>query len=77
MLSWKSFLFEFVKPDIRLAHLYLLLVIADAQVGFVAASADVAELLDRLGWHGLGEAEATPCVCGLLDLCDHRLPLHG
>lgn len=50
---------------------------AAAQVGFVAAAADVAELFDRLCWHGLGEAEAAPGVCRLLDLCDHRLSQHG
>lgn len=55
----------------------MLLAIDGAQVGFVAASADVAQLFDGLSWHGLGEAEATPGVCGCSDLCDHRLPLHG
>ena len=61
----------------HVSYFYLLLAVADAQVGFVAASADVAELFNGLGWHGLGESEATPGVCGGLDLCDHRLPLHG
>lgn len=54
-----------------------MLAIDGAQVGFVAASADVAQLFDGLGWHGLGEAKATPGVCGRPDLCDHRLPLHS
>lgn len=58
-------------------HLYLLLAAAAAQVGFVAAAADVAQLFDSLGWHGLGETEAAPCVCGGPHLSDHRLPLHG
>lgn len=58
-------------------YLYLLLAGVCAQVGFVAASADVAELFDSLSWHGLGKAEATPGVCGCLDLSDHWFPLHG
>lgn len=58
-------------------HLYLLLAEAGAQVGLVAAAADVAELFYSLGWHRLREAEATPGVCGGPDLGDHRFPLHG
>lgn len=58
--------------------LYLMLLAVDgAQVGFVAASANVAQLFDGLSWHGFGEAKAAPGVSGCSDLCDHRLPLHG
>lgn len=60
-----------------LISFYLLLVVAGVQVRFVAAPADVAELLDRLSWHRLREAKTTPGVCGSPDLSDHRLPLHG
>lgn len=59
-----------------LLHL-VLLAVDGAQVGFVAASANVAQLFDGLSWHGFGEAEAAPGVGGCSDLCDHRLPLHG
>lgn len=48
-----------------------------AQVGFVAAAADVAQLSGGLGRHGLGETETAPGVSGRPDLGDHRLPLHG
>lgn len=54
-----------------------MLAIDGAQVGFVAASADVAQLFDSLSWHGLGEAKAAPGVCGRPNFCDHWLPLHS
>lgn len=57
---------------------YLVLLGTDgAQVGLVAAAADVAQLFDDLGRHGLGETQSTPGVSGCPDLGDHRLPLHG
>lgn len=55
----------------------MLLAIDGAQVGFVAASAYVAQLFDSLSGHRLGEAKTTPGICGCPDLCDHRLLLHG
>lgn len=57
---------------------YLVLLAADgAQVGFVAAAADVAQLFGGLRRHGLGETEAAPGVSGRPDLGDYRFPLHG
>lgn len=68
---------SFQKISKQWAHLYLLLGVTGAQVGLVAASADIAELLHSLGWHRLGEAKAAPRVRGRADLCHYRLPLHG
>lgn len=55
----------------------VLLATDGAQVGFVAASADVAQLFGGLGRHGLGETETAPGVSGRPDLGYYRFPLHG
>lgn len=64
--------------DYTLMRWYLVLLATDgAQVGFVAASADVAQLLGGLGRHGLGETQTAPGVSGRPDLGKNRFPLHG
>lgn len=64
--------------DYSLTHRYLVLLTADGtQVGFVAASADVAQLFGGLGRHGLGEPETAPGVSRRPDLSEYRFPLHG
>lgn len=60
-----------------MCHYLVLLPTDGAQVGFVAAAADVAQLFGRLGRHGLGETQTAPGVSGRPDLGDDRLPLHG
>lgn len=57
---------------------YLVLLATNGvQVGFVAASADIAQFFGGLGWHGLGETQTAPGVSGRTNLGDYRLPLHG
>lgn len=75
------------KEDLNTCHIsvftglicrYLVLLATNgAQVGFVAASADIAQFFGGLGWHGLGETQTAPGVSGRTNLGDYRLPLHG